>query len=153
VLAEEIKKRMLAAMKGGRTVEKQVLGVALGDIQTQEARGSGPLSDEEAANVVRKLVKSNRETLAQSENEEQKRTLEEEIRVLEELLPKTLGVDEIVTALAPVADQVKAAGNDGQATGVAMKHLKAEGLAVNGKDVATAVKSLRAAAGGSGGPS
>jgi hypothetical protein len=38
---------------------------------------------------------------------------------------------------------VKAAGNDGQATGVAMKHLKSLGAEVNGKDVSAAVRQLR----------
>jgi uncharacterized protein len=69
--------------------------------------------------------------------------LEEENRILAAFLPKSLGVDEIVASLAPVADAVKSAGNEGQATGVAMKHLKSTGALVNGKDVALAVKKLR----------
>ena len=67
----------------------------------------------------------------------------EEIAVLESFLPKTLSVDEIVAALAAVADPIKAAGNDGQATGVAMKHLKSTSALVNGKDVSEAVKKIR----------
>ena len=39
---------------------------------------------------------------------------------------------------------LKGAKNDGQATGLAMKHLKQKGLAVLGEDVAAAVKQLRA---------
>jgi len=42
-----------------------------------------------------------------------------------------------------VAEAIKAAGNDGQATGVAMKHLKSTGAVVSGKDVAAVVKTLR----------
>jgi uncharacterized protein len=49
-----------------------------------------------------------------------------------------------VAALAPVADAIRAAGNDGQATGVAMKQLKSTGATVDGKTVAAAVKQLRA---------
>ena len=144
VLAEEIKKRVLAAMKSGNVVEKEVLRVALGEIQTMEARSSKALTDEESAAVLRKLIKSNHETLDRSENEEQRETLRQEISVLESLLPKTLGLDAIIEALAPVVDAIKAAGNDGQATGVAMKALKAQGASVNGKDVSDAVKKLRA---------
>src|SRR4029079_13438581 len=107
------------------------------------ARVDKKLTDEEAQAIVRKLIKSNHETLASSEQDDQKRTLAQEITVLESLLPKTLGIDEIVAALAPVADQIKAAGNDGQATGVAMKHLKASGASVTGKEVSEAVKRLR----------
>ena len=65
--------------------------------------------------------------------------------MLNAYLPKSLGVAEIVAALAPVAEAVKAAGNDGQATGVAMKHLKTLGAVVNGKDVSAAVRQLRGA--------
>jgi len=144
VLSEEIKKRMLQAMKSGDTLEKEILRVALGEIQTQEARASKAMSDEEVAAVLRKLVKNNQETLGVSERAEQKDQLAKEIAILESLLPKALGVDEIVAALAPVRDAVKAAGNDGQATGVAMKHLKSAGAVVTGKEVTEAVKRLRA---------
>ncbi|MBI3204764.1 MAG: GatB/YqeY domain-containing protein [Myxococcales bacterium] len=146
MLSEEIKKRMLQAMKAGRTLEKEILRVALGEIQTQEARVNQAMSDEDAAAVVRKLVKNNHETLAVSESAEQKAQLEAENAVLESLLPKSLGVDEIVAALAAVADAVKSAGNDGQATGVAMKHLKAAGAVVTGKEVTLAVKQIRGSA-------
>ncbi|MBK9001067.1 MAG: GatB/YqeY domain-containing protein [Myxococcales bacterium] len=144
MLSEEIKKRMLQAMKSGDTLEKEILRVALGEIQTQEARVSKAMSDEEVAAVLRKLVKNNQETLGVSERAEQKDQLAKEIAILESLLPKALGVDEIVAALAPVRDAVKAAGNDGQATGVAMKHLKSAGAVVTGKEVTEAVKRLRA---------
>lgn len=143
MLTEDIKKRVLQAMKAGNTVEKEVLRVALGEMQTQEARGDEPLSDEEAFAIVRKLVKSNRETLAASTDPEQKRVLEEELSVLGSLLPKTLSVEEIVAALAPVAEQIKAAGNDGQATGVAMKHLKSTGASASGQDASAAVRRMR----------
>ncbi|MCC6663327.1 MAG: GatB/YqeY domain-containing protein [Polyangiaceae bacterium] len=146
MLSEEIKKRMLQAMKAGRTLEKEILRVALGEIQTQEARANQAMSDDDVAAVVRKLVKNNQETLGVSESAEQKAQLAEEITVLESLLPKALGVDEIVAALAAVADAVRAAGNDGQATGVAMKHLKSTGAVVTGKEVTAAVKQIRGSA-------
>ena len=41
------------------------------------------------------------------------------------------------------ADDIRAAGNPGQATGAAMKHLKPQGLEVEGKDVAAAVAQIR----------
>src|SRR5688500_12719155 len=102
----------MAAMKAGNTVEQEELRGAGGEIQTEEARAQKPLGDDEAAAIVRKLIKSNQETLGRSERDEQKQELLLEIAVLESLLPKTLGVDEIITALAPVADAIKAAGND-----------------------------------------
>jgi hypothetical protein len=39
---------------------------------------------------------------------------------------------------------LKGAKNDGQATGLAMKHLRQKGLAVQGDEVASIVKDVRA---------
>ena len=143
MLLDEIKARMFKAMKAGNAVEKEILRVAVGEITTDREREGRTGSDEEAQGLIRKLVKSNDETIAASEDPAKKAVLEEENRILSEFLPKSLGVDAIMTALAPVADAVKAAGNEGQATGIAMKHLKGAGAAVQGKDVALAVKRLR----------
>jgi hypothetical protein len=63
--------------------------------------------------------------------------------VLAALLPQTLSVEHITEALSPVADAIRAAKADGAAMGVAMKHLKASGAAVEAGDVQRAVKGLR----------
>jgi uncharacterized protein YqeY len=120
-----------------------ILRVALGEIQTVEARANKALSDEEAQAIVRKLVKSNEETLAAAKGEDRE-TLERENTILLGLLPATLNPDEIVHKLVSIAEEVRAAKNDGQATGVAMKHLKAAGARVQGADVTAAVKRMRA---------
>ncbi len=145
MLLDEIKARMFKAMKAGNVVEKEILRVAVGEITTDAARPGRKGDDDEAAAIVRKLIKSNEETLAAGLDEEKQRVLKEEIEVLGSFLPKSLGIDEIVAALAPVEGAIKAAGNDGQATGIAMKHLKSGGAVVSGKDVTTAVKKLREA--------
>ena len=141
-LLDQIKARMFP-MKAGNAVEREILKVAMGEITTDAARPGKKGDDAEAQAILKKLVKSNEETLAVAQDEAQKQTLRTEIEVLLSFLPKTLGVPEIVVALAPVAEAVKAAGNDGQATGVAMKHLKALGVEVNGKDVSAAVRKMR----------
>jgi len=133
---------MRAALKARRTLEKEILGVALGELETVEAR-KGSLSDEEGFAIIRKLVKSNRETIDASPTPEQKKTLEEEIAILEELLPKSLGAADIEAALAGVKDAIRGAGNDGQATGIAMKALKATSAVVDGKLVGEVVRKLR----------
>ena len=132
-------------MKSGNTVEKEILKVAMGEITTDAARAGRKGDDEEAQGILKKLVKSNEESIEASQDEAQKTQLRAAIEVLATFLPKSLGVPEIVAALAPVAEAVKAAGNDGQATGVAMKHLKTLGSNVNGKDVSAAVRQLRGA--------
>ena len=142
-LVDQIKARMFAAMKAGNVVEKEILKVAMGEITTEAARDGRKGDDAEAQAILKKLVKSNEETIEASQDETQKATLRAEVEVLNTFLPKSLGLAEIVAALAPVADAVKAAGNDGQATGVAMKHLKSLAAEVNGKDVSAAVRQLR----------
>lgn len=144
MLADEIKARMFAAMKAGRIVEKEILRVALGEIQTAASR-TDKLSEDEVAAIVRKLVKSNRETLDLSASDEQKTTLKEEIDILESLLPKALDADGVSLALDGVKDGIRAAGSDGQATGIAMKTLKGLGITVDGKLVTEVVKKLRTA--------
>ena len=143
-LLDRIKAQMFQAMKAGHAVEKEILKVAMGEITTDAARPDRKGDDAEALAILKKLVKSIEESISASQDETQKATLRAEIEVLNAYLPKALGVPEIVAALAPVADAVKAAGNDGQATGVAMKHLKTLGAEVNGKDVSAAVRQLRA---------
>ncbi len=144
MLTEDIKKRMFAAMKAGKTVEKEILRVALGEITTAEARAGASFADADVHAILKRVCKGNEETLAVTEDPARRAELEEELVVLRSLLPATLDVDTIVAALAPVTEAVRGAKNDGQATGVAMKHLKASGVAVDGKDVAAAVAKLRA---------
>lgn len=142
MLLDDVKIRMRAALKAGRATEKEILGVLAGEFQTVEAR-KGSLTDGEAASIVRKLVKSNRETLELSTDPAQRAKLEEELRILDELLPRALDESGIRAALAPQLSAIRAAGSDGQATGIAMKALKAAAAVVDGKLVGAVVKALR----------
>ncbi|MGO9710427.1 MAG: GatB/YqeY domain-containing protein [Polyangiaceae bacterium] len=143
MLSDEIKKRANLAAKAGDTLTRDILRVALGEIQTVEHRVNKPLSDDEAIAIVRKLVKSNEETLAAVGEGDKAVTLRRENEILASLLPKSLSVPQIVEALATQIDAIKGAKNDGQATGIAMKHLKTSGAAVDGTEVAAAVKQIR----------
>ena len=64
MLIDEIKARMTRAMRERDEVVRNILGLAVGEIQTAEARANRALGDDEAIAVVRKLLKSNEETLA-----------------------------------------------------------------------------------------
>jgi uncharacterized protein len=145
MLVDDIKQRITTAMKSGDTVARDILRLALGEIQTAEARKNATASEEEAVAAVRKLIKSNEETLSLLGKEgTREEALRKEIEVLAGLLPKQLSVDDIVAALTAQHDTIASAKNDGQATGIAMKHLKASGLSsVSGTDVTAAVRVLR----------
>jgi uncharacterized protein YqeY len=140
---DDVKRQMMAAMKSGDVVQKEILRVVVGEVTMGEARGVVK-TDEDARAIVRKLVKSNDETYALTVDAAQRETLARETEVLRALLPQTLSVDAIVEALAPVRDALRAEGNDGKATGAAMKHLKSLGALVEGKDVSEAVRRVRA---------
>lgn len=146
MLVDELKRRIALAMKGGETVKKDILRLALGEIQTAEARANRPLTEDEMVAALRKLLKANEETLTLATEDEKKQTLALEIATLKELLPAGLGVDAIVLALreaSEVTSAILAAKSDGQAMGAAMKHLKGVGHRVEGNDVAEAVRRLR----------
>jgi uncharacterized protein YqeY len=146
MLADDLKARMMQAMKEKDEVARTVLGVARGEVQTAEARANRPLADEEVAAILRKLVKSNEETLAAAPDGQGAAALKREIEVLTALLPSRLTLAQLVDALTPQRDAIRAAKSDGQATGIAMKHLKSTGASFDGTDAATAVKQIRATA-------
>ncbi len=144
MLIDEIKARMTRAMRERDEVVRNILGLAVGEIQTAEARANRPLGDDEAMAIVRKLVKSNEETLALTGTEDARAPgLRREIETLSALLPRSMSVEQIVDALSSVAEAIRAAKGDGQAMGVAMKHLKAAGAVVGAPDVQQAVKKVR----------
>ncbi len=147
-LLEILKEKLTECRRAGRKVEMGVLQVVLGDASTAEARSGTPPTDEAVEKLIRKTMLGNQETLTILEQKgmagsENHAKLTTENAYLQSLLPAALSVDEILAALDDVSDAVKGAKNDGQATGVAMKHLKAMKLRVLGDDVAAAVKKLR----------
>ncbi len=142
MIIDQVRQRMTQAMRDKDAPTRDILKVILGELQAHESR-SGSLSDEQGQGIIRKLMKSNEETLGLTKDPAAADKLRRENETLAALLPRTMSVEEIVAALGPVADAVKGAGNDGQATGVAMKHLKSQGATAQGNDVAQAVKRLR----------
>lgn len=143
-LVDTLRKKALEAMKAKDGLATTILRLAQSEVQAVQEKAGRPLSDDEAFAVLRKLLKSNDETLAAvSSDPERTATLTRENAILSELLPKGLGVPELVTLLTPCAEAIKAAASDGQATGVAMKQLKALGVTANGKDVGEAARLLR----------
>lgn len=146
MLTDELRKRALEAFKARDAVATTIYRLALSEVQTLEARlGREPTADEALAQV-RKLVKSNEETLGVTTDAETRAVLTRETELLRDLLPQGPSLADVATALAVVQDGIKAAPNDGAATGVAMKHLKSVSLAADGKTVAAAVKTIRGGA-------
>ncbi len=146
-LLETLKAKLTECRRAGKPTEMAVLQVVLGDAGTAEARSGKKPTDDEVEKIIRKTMLGNQETMGLMEQRgtvgEAHAKLMTENALLQSLLPATMSVDEIVAALADVADAVKAAKSDGQATGTAMKQLKAKGLKALGDDVSAAVKKMR----------
>ena len=143
MLMDQLKDRIKSAMKAGNTLERDVLKVALGDLQLQATRQGSDLSDEDVQKGLRKVIKGNREMIAAVTDPAVLERMNQEIQVLETLLPTSLDQAQIRVALDALAEPIRAAGNAGQATGIAMKHLKSQGLAVEGRDVQAVVEQIR----------
>ena len=139
MLIDQIKQRMFQAIKSGANVEKEVLRTVIGEV----TRTGETASDERVLQTVRKLVKSNQETLRAASDPAQRANLEQEIGVLEEFLPRSLGSAELLELLGPVAAEIRAAGGPGPALGIAMKLLKSKAAVVDAQDVKDAVTQLR----------
>ena len=147
-LKDKVREKFEEARKAGNREDKNVLSVILGDISTAEARSGKDVPDADVEKLLRKMVESNTETLAQLKShhradDPRAPVLEREITFLKSLLPQSLDAEGIVKALEPVREEIVKAKSDGQATGVAMKHLKGLSLNAQGQDVSAAVKAIR----------
>lgn len=144
-LADELKTRVTAAMKSGDTATRDTLRTVLGEAQSEAMRQKAEVTDQIVVGVVKKAVTGLKETipLAQKDGRDTK-AQEAELALLEGLLPKVVDKGVVLVHLTAIKDQLKAAKNDGQAMGVAMKSLKEAGLTVNADDVKAGVAAVRA---------
>ena len=137
------------ALKSKDDLARDLLRVIMGEVSTRRARTGKEPGDEEVHAIIRKLITANAETRRELEQRGQTQhdayeRLGRENAYLEQLLPKGLDRAAVLKELEPIVADLKGAKNDGQATGLAIKHLKQKGLAVPGEEVAAAVKELRA---------
>lgn len=120
---ERIKKDLMDAVKAKDVDRREALRVVLGEFDRQEKK---ELADEEVAAVLRRLVKSERETL-----EIKGESTSDFLRIISEYLPKLASDDEIAAYIRENID-FSAFKNKMQAMGPIMKHFgeKADGHAV-----------------------
>lgn len=144
-----IKTALLKARKDKDEATKSVLTVVVGEAETlqySKSQKGQELSDQQVIKIIQKVIQGNKESLEQAPDHEQAPVLRAEVAILESFLPKMWGkatIEQTLLADASVLEQIKQAGNSGQATGVAMKFLKSQQAPVQGGDVAEVVKALR----------
>ena len=144
-LQDDLQARVTAAMKGGDGATRDSLRTILGEAKMEAVRRKGEVTDEVILAVVRKAVTGLKETIPLARTAGRDTAPQEaELALLESLLPRAWDREAITAALAPHRDEIRAAKNDGQAMGVAMKVLKAQGATTNPDDVKAVVAAARA---------
>lgn len=140
-LKEKIRSNLLEARKANNTPAKNILTVLLGDIQTQESTGS-VLTDEQIEAKIRKLIESNKETIAIKPSI----ALSDENSVLESFLPKYLTQEEVerfIRSNSDLFELVKNSEKEGPAIGLVNKSLKENAAKYLGGTVKDAVLAIR----------
>jgi hypothetical protein len=127
-----------------RSKEKDLLKVVLGEIQQKSA--SGKVTDDQGLAIVKSMIKNNIEKVLPhlKDEDERKTMIEEENKILQSLLPSYLTAEQIKNRLVDLVGQIKEAKSEGQATGIAMKHLKLINVQVEGETVKQAIQEMRA---------
>ena len=144
----DLRGKLQEAIKAKDALARNLLRVILGEVSTRQARTGKEPDDAAVHAIIRTVIANNNQTRQELEQHGQTTheayaRLGQENAYLATLLPRTLDRAAIANELEPLAAELKAAKNDGQATGLAMKHLRQKGLAVLGEEVAAAVKQLR----------
>ena len=155
MLIETIKEKIKVAVKEKRELERNILKVLLGEIQTLESR-KGNISDEDCIKIARKLIESNQETIKaysatdEAYNKEHNtdeniavQKLSQEITIVDSLLPKVWDEKEIANFIRNTPELFQNmidAASVGQATGIVMKALKTANAPVDGKMVSKVVQ-------------
>jgi uncharacterized protein YqeY len=144
----DLQAQLKDAIKSRNDLAKNLLRIVMGEVSTLRARSGKEPTETEVHGIIRRIIAGNNET--RKELEQHGQTAHEayarlagENTYLETMLPKTLDQAAIRKELDAIAAELKSAKSDGQATGMAMKHLKQKGLAVLGEDVAAVVRQLR----------
>ncbi len=139
-LKETIRKQILEATKSKQDVKKNVLKVVLGEIDTHESRNGKPFTDEDCCRIIKKTLQGVEEMLEYKPGDAK---FEEEKATLQALLPPEMSIHDLKVSLTAMADQIRAAKSEGQATGMAMKFFKENKIAVDGNVVKQVIALMR----------
>jgi len=99
ILKEQVNANYIKAFKSKNTIEKNLLSVVKGEIQTVEKNtGVENLSDEDVIKILNKTAKSLSETITAlgSENSESLANVRLELDIIKEYLPKEMSREEVI---------------------------------------------------------
>lgn len=138
-LMDDVRARMMAAMKNKDKVRKDALSALLSALKSKMIDNKGVLSEDDAIAVVAREIKQLKETLetAPEAYVEIKEECAAKIAVLSEFMPKQMDVDEIKEVIKGVLDALGIENPEAKLKGIIMKNLmplvkgKADGKLVN----------------------
>ena len=90
-----LKKEVMLARKNKDKAKSGVGLVLIGEVETEAKRNGSELNDQAIIAKIKKLIESNREMIAHSQDEAKIGVLNEEIAFLETFLPKQLSEGEL----------------------------------------------------------
>lgn len=146
LLIDQLKQDSMKMLKSGDKDTSNLYRLVLGQAQQLEDQ-----SDDKVYGIIRKMIKSNKETLKLMEEDgnfseswnEKAGILAKENITLKLLLPQALSSEEIESFVVENNLDIKGAKSDGQAVGMIMKSTKEKGLSVEAATVKLVVSNLR----------
>lgn len=146
-MEKKIKELLVISVKEKNEVAKNILRLILGEFQQRDK-----ISDLEKENIVRKIIKSNNETISLIkelpegiQNKSNLNDLFSENIIMEKLLPQKLTKDSIICQIDNLIPDIKNTKNDGQAIGIIIKHFKNIGITVDSvivKEIVLEIKNV-----------
>ena len=134
-LLTKIKDDIRRAILDKNEIKRDILRVVVGELNRKHTEGN----DTEVIKTIKKIIEGNNELFVYSSEEK----LRKENEILNDYLPKMLSKEKITSLLSKNYKEIKEAKAEGIAIGMAMKELKASGVAVDGNDVKEVVITMR----------
>ena len=113
---EKISSDLVSAMKEKDAFRLSVLRMLKSALKNEEINKKSPLTDDEALAVIKKQVKTRKDSKAEYENYNRldlAEDLEKEIKILSEYLPEELSEEEIIKIIDDTINEIKPDGMKG----------------------------------------
>ena len=110
---DELQAQMVAAMKAKDKTRLSIIRQVMGEVKNLEVDERRDATEEDVDRMIKRLIKQTGETLEMSikaaNNQERTDTLEEQVKILESLLPAQLSGDALVELIERTIAEVGAA--------------------------------------------
>lgn len=109
---EELHNEMIAAMKAKDKVRLSIVRQVMGEVKNLEVNERRDATEEDVNSMIKRLIKQTNETLEMSRkagnNQERTETLEQQVEILQSLLPAQLSGDALVELIEQTIAEVGA---------------------------------------------